>query len=399
MKLSSSAFTAVFVCAGAILVISQSGPKSSGVDVHIRRAEAALRSNDQQTAIAEFRAVLSLDPKHAEAHSNLGVIEFFRGDCKSAVADLRQAVNAKPSLAKPRALLGICEKRLGDPDAQKDLAAAFAKLDDPKLRTRVGLELAELYQQSGDLEHVTSTMAALVALNPEDPDILYFTQRTYSELAEDTLNKLAIIAPGSARMQQTIAERLVNNGDLKNAIDHYRKALELDPKIVGLHYELAEAVLEAASSDSAAQTESEKELQAALIAEGDNSNIECELGRIATLRSDLQGAYNHYLQAFQLDSGNTQAQLGLGRTLMTMSKPQEARKYLEMAVKSDPLNNEAHYRLGLAYRNLQMAEQAQREMQLFQEIKKTKEQVRALYRQMNREPRPEHEETANLPGD
>ena len=38
-------------------------------------------------------------------------------------------------------------------------------------------------------------------------------QRLYSELADDTLNKLAVVAPGSARMQQVIAERLVNGGD------------------------------------------------------------------------------------------------------------------------------------------------------------------------------------------
>jgi hypothetical protein len=82
---------------------------------------------------------------------------------------------------------------------------------------------------------------------------------------------------------------------------------------------------------------------------------------------------------------------------MTMDKPQEARTYLEMAAKSDPLNNEAHYRLALAYRNLQMTEEARKEVHLFEEIKKTKDQVRALYRQMNREPRPEHNDTSDLP--
>ena len=68
-------------------------------------------------------------------------------------------------------------------------------------------------------------MRSLVDLDPDNVDVLFMAQRVYSELADDTLNKLAVLAPGSARMQQVIAERLVNGGDLKGAIEHYRKAL------------------------------------------------------------------------------------------------------------------------------------------------------------------------------
>jgi tetratricopeptide (TPR) repeat protein len=371
----------VYLCQG------QTNPKAAEIQAHKSRAEAALGANDQDAAAREFRAVLSLDPKNTEARTNLGVMEFFHGDCASASNDLRRALIVVPSLDKARALLGICQKRMGDPAARKNLETAFAQLKDAKLRSQVGLELARFYQQVGDFEHTASTIGALVALNPEDPNILYFAQRTYSELADETLNKLAIVAPGSARMQQTIAEHLVNSGDLKSAIPHYRKALKIEPGINGIRYELAEAILESAPSDGGTQTDSEKELLTAQANEGDSAGIECELARIAGLRGDTQSAYDHYTRAFHLDAEDTNAQLGMGRALMTMEKPQEARKYLELAVKSDPLNNEAHYRLGIAYRELQMTEQAQKEMTLFQEIKKTKDQVEVLYRQMNRKPK------------
>src|SRR5436305_6273674 len=233
--------------------------KSAELQGHINRVEAALRTNDMETASREFRAVLALDPKNTEAHANLGVIEFFRNDCQSATQDLRQAVAAKPSLARAEALLGMCEKRLGDRAAQKTLDKAFSQVTDLKLRIQVGLELSDLYQRNGDLEHVASVMGALVGLNPESPDILYFAQRTYSELADDTLNKLAVVAPGSGRMQQVIAERLVNGGDLKGAIEHYRKALELDPRLPGVRYELSEAILESAPADSTVQTQAKQE--------------------------------------------------------------------------------------------------------------------------------------------
>jgi len=222
--------------------------------------------------------------------------------------------------------------------------------------------------------------------------VLFMAQRVYSELADDTLNKLAVLAPGSARMQQVIAQHLVNEADLKGAIEHYRKALEIDPRIPGVHYELAEAVLESSPNDTATQTEAEKELATAIATEGDSAKVQCEFGRIALLRSDLEGAHDHYTRAFALNPKDTEAQLGLGKILMSLDKPQDARKYLEMAVQSDPLNGEARYRLALAYKRLQMPDEAQKEMHLFQEIKKTKDQVTVLYRQMNKETKPEDDE-------
>ncbi len=43
-----------------------------------------------------------------------------------------------------------------------------------------------------------------------------------------------------------------------------------------------------------------------------------------------------------------------------------------------------------------MTDEAQKELKLFDEIKKTKDQVKQLYRQMNREPKPDPAE-ASLP--
>jgi hypothetical protein len=63
-----------------------------------------------------------------------------------------------------------------------------------------------------------------------------------------------------------------------------------------------------------------------------------------------------------------------------------------MAIQSDPLNGQARYRLAMAYRRLQMPQEAEKQMHLFQEIKKTKEQVKVLYRQMDKETKPENDD-------
>jgi Tfp pilus assembly protein PilF len=377
---------AVHAHAGAPQATVQKIPE---IQQHLQRAQAALHANDVSTAEREFRAILALDPKNAVAHTNLGVLALGHGDCQAASKEFRLALAAQPSLTKAQALLGICQKRLGDPAARATLEKSFQKLQDKPLRIQVGMELAGLYDGQGDLEATAAVMRTLVDLDPDNADILYAAQRVYSELADDTMNKMAIVAPQSARMQQVIAERLVNAGDLQGAIEHYRKALDINSRLPGVRYELAEAILELSPHDARAQAESEKELEAAVKIDGESARSESLFARIAVLRSDLESAQGHYNRAFALNPRDVEAQIGLGRLLATMDKPREAVTYLRMAVQSDPLNGEAHYRLAAVCRRLQFKDEAEKELRLFQEIKQTKERVKELYKQMNKKPKAE----------
>jgi len=360
--------------------------RKAEIHEHLQKAAEYLKARDANSAKKEFEAVLALDPKNAEAYANLGVIAFVQRDYQGAAQDLTKALAIDPSLTKTQALLGISERRLGDPSARALLEKSFPKLADKGLRIQVGMELADSYEREGDLDATAAVMRVLVELDPDNADILFAAQRIYSELADDTLNKLAIVAPRSARMQQTIAEHLINGGDLQGAIAHYRKALEIDPRVPGVNYELGEAILESAPLDAASQAAAQKEFEAAIQTEGDSAKVECQLGRIAFLQPDLDQAYAHFNRAFTLNPADAEAQLGLGRVLAAMSKPEEAIKYLRMAVQSDPLNGEAHYRLAIVCKRLVLLNEAEKEMRLFQEIKQTKENVRALYRQMNKTP-------------
>jgi tetratricopeptide (TPR) repeat protein len=379
--------------AGALAAAAAQTGASHAAEIHdhLRKAAEYLNAKDPNSALKEFDAVLALDPKNATANANLGVIAYSQRDYRNASQYLRNALATDPSLVKAQALFGICQKRLGDPSARALLEKSFPKLKDKPLRLQVGLELAALYDQQGEPGATASVMQSLVDLDPDNVDVLFMAQRVYSELADDTLNKLVVLAPGSARMQQVIAERLVNGGDLPHAIEHYRKALQIDPHVPGVHFELGEAILQS-STDPARLAEAEKEFEAAEATDGDAAKAECGLGGIAMSQSDLEGALTHYQRAYKLNPNEIEAQLGLARILMMQQKPQQALTYLRTAIQSDPLNSEAHYRLASAYKVLQMDDQAQKEMHLFQEIKKSKDQVRELYRQMNIRPKAQGDE-------
>jgi len=384
LTLLASAFAATAVQTGT--------SPAAEIHDHLRKAAEYLQARDPNSAAKEFSAVLALDPKSATANANLGVIAFSQRDYRTAAQYLRKALAVDPSLVKTQGLLGICQKRLGDPSARALLEKSFPKLKDKPLHLQVGLELAALYEQEGDSGGTASVMRSLVDLDPDNVDVLFMAQRVYSELADDTLNKLAVLAPGSARMQQVIAERLVNGGDLQQAIAHYKKALQIDPRVPGVHFELGEAILQSSPHQTAMQAEATKEFETAETIDGDAANAECGLGGIAMSQSDWDQAFTHYQRAYKLNPNEVEAQLGLARLLLMQQKPQEATNYLRAAIQSDPLNSEAHYRLASAYRLLQMDDQAQKEMHLFQEIKKTKDQVKELYRQMNIRPKAQGDE-------
>src|SRR5258708_16816747 len=95
-------FLRAWVCTllcGIAIPQSEAPHRATAIKAHLQRAEAALRANDVETASREFRAALTLDPKNPEAHTNLGIIAFFRADCQAESANLRQALSVNPPLA------------------------------------------------------------------------------------------------------------------------------------------------------------------------------------------------------------------------------------------------------------------------------------------------------------
>ena len=358
---------------------------ASPAQIHslLQQADAALGAGNLPLAEQDYRAVLQLDAQNSSAHTELGVIEYSRGDCSSAVVHLRAALDAAPQLSQARALLGICERRSGSAQAASDLRKAFDALPAGKLRIEVGVELADLDYQRGDIDAALPVVQKLLDFAPENSDILFFAQRLYSEQANSALNKLLIIAPDSARTQQLIAEKLINSGDARDAIDHYRTALALDPHLPGMHFELAEAYM-TEGNDAATLNLARQQFEQARDAEGDNVRIECALGSIDQKQGNAAQALAHFQHAYQLAPADPEANLDLGTVLAAQSKPEAALPLLRTAVTGDPMNAAAHYRLARVCHQLHLGEEEAKQIKLYREIHQTQDRVAALYQQMNR---------------
>jgi tetratricopeptide (TPR) repeat protein len=369
----------------AVLLPGQGSDKQQQIEEHTRRMQQDLQDKRPDLAITELKALLAIDPSNVEARGNLGVLEFFSDRYTDAAQDLHTTLSAKPDLWKIQALLGMSEKRLGETaKAQADLAKAFPQLDERKLKIETGLELIEADYGLNDLGNAADVVNVLRQLEPANPDILYAAYRIYSELTNESILSLTMVAPDSARMHQVMAHELARQAKDDAAIANYREALKLNPKSADIHYELAEMLF--TQSSSSAQNEAEQQYKAALASNPFDEKSVCRLGDIAVRRSDFKTAREFYSRALNMQPDDADANFGMAKILMASHEPQKAVAYLERAAQIEPYNASTHYRLGSAYREIGRAEDSRRELAEFEKLKKMKARLGDLYQEMRLSP-------------
>jgi Flp pilus assembly protein TadD len=353
------------------------------IQVHNQRAAEYLKESRPDLAVSEFKAIVDLDPKNVDAHGNLGTILFFQGSYAEAVPELQTAVKLQPALWKTEALLGIAENRSGDVDqAKRNLEKAFPNIREEKIRIEAGMELIEIYSRTGDLDKAAAVIATLKKLSPTDPNVLYSAYRLYSDLADESLLSLSVVAPKSPRMHQALAHELAKRGNTAEAIDHYRAAVKLDPQIPGIHFELAEMLNVVDTPES--KQEAEAEYNAAIQANPLDEQSECRLGDLALRANDLKTASQDYTKAVQLQPNDPDASIGLAKVMIALDQPQKAEALLQHAIQVDPTNAVAHFRLSTIYRESGRFDEAKQQIEEYQKYNKMKEQLRELYRDLHR---------------
>lgn len=146
---------------------------------HDRRADSKLRrSSDKLRAIELFQAgfnkhhagqlqeaeaiyqrVIQLQPDHAEAYSNLGILLFKRGKPKDATVAWQNAINLKPTLATAHYNLGSALMQVGQlAKAQQHLEQAI-RLDPQNINYR--LTHAKFAPFRGIADHYLTTLEEL----------------------------------------------------------------------------------------------------------------------------------------------------------------------------------------------------------------------------------------------
>ena len=184
---------------------------------------------------------------------------------------------------------------------------------------------------------------------PNDPEVLYTTIHTYSDLATHASQQLATKAPNSAQAHELNAESLEMQGKWEQALKEYQLILQQNPQLPGIHFKVGRLLLSEPNPPADASEQAKKEFQEELQIDPSNAGAEYVLGELAREAQQWDDAVKHFTRAAKLDSSFGDAYLGWGVALVSSKKFSEAVPPLEVAVKLEPLNPAAHYNLAIAY--------------------------------------------------
>ena len=238
-------------------------------------------------AEALCRQVLAVDPGHADAHYNLGVVLE-----KVDLGDDDLGDNLGGAAAHFRAAIAAYR-----PSQQRGLDAAWNCVC--PAHTNLGIVLF----RRGDLAGAEAAYRAAIAADP-------------ARCLQPRCN-LACILQG--------------RGDLAGAEAAYRAALAADPRYAPAHYNLG--VLLRQRGDEAGE---EAAYRAAIAADPQHAPAQCNLAFLLEDRGDLAGAEALYLSALAADPLNAGAHVNLGLLLQQRGQLAGAARAFAAAVKIDP---------------------------------------------------------------
>lgn len=354
------------VVIGAMLGYAQDD--SAEIQTHLGRARTAITAHDLQSASREYAEILKLDPRNVEAYTGMGVTLYGLGKPTEAATALQSALRLDANQITAQVFLGLSEAALGKcVEAIPFLKKYFSESTEPKLRRLEGLNLVTCYEDRSELDQAREAAQTLNRLYPDDPEILFHLAEDYSGLLNTTVNELLKKHPDSYRFHQIAGETLEAEGNDKQAIKEYVKALEINPKALRLHYRIGRLILSIGDTEASAQAlvEFQKELA---INPGDAAS-EYQIGEILFRDHRYEESRGHFLRALELSPDFVEAHVGLAKSELEDHQPGKAVTELERAIQLQPKNTSAHYNLMLAYRDLGKKQQAMREMEVFRDLR------------------------------
>lgn len=211
---------------------------------------------------------------------------------------------------------------------------------------------------------------------PSDPEVLYAATHAFSDLSLRTSQDLMHQAPFSYQVHQLNAEALELQNKWDEAANEYRKILEINPMLPGMHARLGRALLSKPQPSPTDVQQAKKNFEQELQVDPNNTVAEYVLGDLASRDNDLPAAIRHFTKATQLDASFAEAYLGLGSALVSSKRFEEAIAPLEKYEKLAPDSPTGHYQLALAYTGVGRKDDANREAALQRQTAESLEQVK-----------------------
>jgi tetratricopeptide (TPR) repeat protein len=265
-----------------------------------RRALALIRTDleDSDDEAECYRQALRLRPDYPEAHNNLAVLLYSRGEQSEAARHYQEALRLRPDYAEAHSNYASLLAARGSAVGAAEHFAEALRLRPDFIDAHHGY--ASFLARRGDSAAAAESYAQVLALRPDYPE----AHSNYAIALEDLgrLEEAALhyrealrLHPEYSEAHYNFALLLEREGETSAAEEHYRRAVELWPDYAEAHNNLG-ALLHV----SGRLAEAEPHYRRALELRPEDPETHYNLGLLLQATGDAAGAERHFRAAREL---------------------------------------------------------------------------------------------------
>jgi tetratricopeptide (TPR) repeat protein len=306
-------------------------------------------------------------PAIADSYNNLGVIAAGNKDYIAAMGYFEKAGLWNPSLETLDRNLGMAAFYANQFDRAVGPLGSHVERHPDDLRARAAFGLSLFGMQN--YKKVIQTLQPIETAVDADPGLSYayaVSQVKTGAYPEGVgrLRTLEKANPNSPDIHTLIGEAFVDQGEYAEALEEYRKALAINPNLQRTHFLAGLALIRQGNPSDAAQ-----EFRAALRLDATDVSSKYHLAYSLIQMQQPQDALPLLNEVIRQDPKFADAYYQLGKVQLEKGNTQEAVSNLETGSHLNPDSDYMHYQLALAYRREARAEDAAREMKVYQALK------------------------------
>jgi tetratricopeptide (TPR) repeat protein len=370
----STQFVKAIISLVACAMLAQAAPAlaqagSTDIDRAFARATELHQSGDIEGAIRAYQAILAAHPDRADVRSNLGAAYSRLGRYEDAIAQYKQALARDTRNQTIRFNLALAYyKAAWFTEAAAELTSflAAAPKQAPERRNAT-LLLADCNVRLGQYKPVIELLTPLAEADANDRTVAYLLGSALvgdgqMKRGQELIDRV-FHGEDSAEARMLLGSILLLADDGAGAMKELERAIELNPKLPGLHTWYGRALMRLGDPEKA------KSIFKVELADNPN-DFEANLYIGILLRRDkaFDEALTYLTRAARLRPRDSYARYHLGAVYAATGKPADARLLLEAVAKEYPDFVEAHVLLASVYYRLNRPEDGQRERAIIQKL-------------------------------
>ena len=318
----------------------------------------ALAQKQPDLAIVEYNKCLSKNPPTFQMLSNLGIAYAQQKKFSEAIQAYGQALALDPDNATALINLGLAYMKTNRP---KEASAQFARslMTDPHNAKALEL-LAYAHFALGDYPLAGYEAGLVHQASPGDPSAAYILGASYMRMGMNVqaipLIESSLSQVNSAEAYMVLGEALLGVKNWPGALEAFRKAEKMDPKLPGIYADLGTGLAAMAELDQAKAAFLKE-----LARDPDNFKANYLLGQWERVHGDNADALKYLDKANELQSDNPGPAYEFSVLAVQSQDYQKAEAILESILQKFPSLTDAHVLLAQVYFRLHKTQEGTRE--------------------------------------